>query len=343
MAGAAPIMTRRPLVALTHTPHMRESYFGVRALTALRSFADVRLHEGAGVIGDHELAVLADGADILITDRATPIGAERVSLLRTAVAVLRVAVDVRNIDAEAASRAGILVCRASRTWVSSVSEMLIGLMIDAARGISRANIAYKAGRQPQIVMGRQLAGSTAGIIGFGPLGRRVAELCVAFGMDVLVHDPYVDVALAGVSPATFDEVCRRADFLLPLAVATEETENLIGQRAFSMMKRGAVLVNLSRGNLVDEVALETALNEGRICAAALDVGRAPDQMPSPHLAARADVTATPHIGGLTIEAIEGQALEVVEQARTIFGGVVPPGAVDPAATARLSNLRNRTT
>ena len=103
------------------------------------------------------------------------------------------AVDIRNIDVEAASAHGVLVTQASRSWVPAVSELAIGLMIDAARGISRADVAYKTGRVPEVGTGRQLAGSTAGIIGYGPLGRRVAELALAFGMTVLVNDPYVTV------------------------------------------------------------------------------------------------------------------------------------------------------
>ena len=116
--------------------------------------------------------------------------------------------------------------------------------------------------------------------------------------------------------------------MLPLAVATEETENLIGAAQLRLMRPDAFLVNLSRGNLVDEAALAAALDEKRIAGAALDVGRAPDQMPSPHLAARADVVATPHMAGLTLPAIEGQALETVTQVAEIVQGRAPTGAVN---------------
>jgi D-3-phosphoglycerate dehydrogenase len=128
---------------------------------------------------------------------------------------------------------------------------------------------------------------------------------------------------------------RRADFVLPLAVATEETENLIGAAQLKAMKPSAYLVNLSRGNLIDEAALERALDERWIAGAALDVGRAPDQMPSPRLARRPDVIATPHIGGLTPAAMEGQALETVAQVRAILQGAAPEGAVNAAQATRL--------
>jgi D-3-phosphoglycerate dehydrogenase len=129
-----------------------------------------------------------------------------------------------------------------------------------------------------------------------------------------------------------------ADFVVPLAVATPETENLIGAAAFRLMRRHAFLINLSRGNLIDESALVAALDEERIAGAAMDVGRAPDQMPSPHLAHRKDVVATPHIGGLTQPAIEGQSLETVEQVADIVHGRAPKGAVNANHATRLAQL-----
>jgi D-3-phosphoglycerate dehydrogenase / 2-oxoglutarate reductase len=254
------------------------------------------------------------------------------------VSVSRVAVDIRNIDVASASAHGVLVTQASRSWVSAVSELAIGLMIDAARGISRADSAYKAGRLPHVGRGRQLAGASAGIIGYGPLGRRVADLALAFGMKVLVNDPYVTVEYGEIEQVELDDLLKRADFVLPLAVATEETENLIGAAQLRLMRHDAFVVNLSRGNLVDEAALAAALDDKRIAGAALDVGRAPDQMPSPHLAVRTDVVATPHMAGLTTEAIEGQALETVAQVAEIVQGRAPPASVNAEHANRLERL-----
>jgi D-3-phosphoglycerate dehydrogenase len=98
--------------------------------------------------------------------------------------------------------------------------------------------------------------------------------------------------------------------------------------AFSKMKKGAYFINVSRGNLVDEAALEAALDSGRLAGCAMDVGRAPDQMPTPRLAARADVIATPHTAGLTLPAIEHQSMETAAQAAAIVKGRVPKGAVN---------------
>ena len=120
----------------------------------------------------------------------------------------------------------------------------------------------------------------------------------------------------------------QSDYVVCLAIANEETENLMNRAAFARMKPHAFFINMSRGNLVDEAALATALTEGRIAGAAMDVGRAPDQMPSPALARLPNVIATPHIGGLTPPASESQAFDTVRQVEALMKGEVPPGAAN---------------
>jgi D-3-phosphoglycerate dehydrogenase len=173
-------------------------------------------------------------------------------------------------------------------------------------------------------MGRELKGATLGVIGYGAIGREVVRLGEAFGMKVLVCDPYS----SGVKTVPLENLIAESDYVVPLAVATAETENLIGERQFQAMKKGAIFVNASRGNLVDEAALVRALDAGRLGGCALDVGRAPDQMPTPAIAARADVIATPHTAGLTRPAIEHQSMETVAQAGEILKGRAPKGAVN---------------
>jgi len=325
-------------ILLTHTPEMRHNYYGERALSGLAALAEVKLHEGGRPLDSAQLIAAAQGCQIIVADRATACAAAIFAALPDLVAVCRVAVDICNIDVAAASRHGVLVSHAGRSWVAAVSELVIGLMLDAGRGISRANLAYKRAETPSVRMGRQLAGSTAGIIGYGPLGRSVAELALAFGMHVLVNDPYVTVEHDRIEQVDLDQLLRRADFILPLAVATAETENLIDAAALRLMRSDALLINLSRGNLIDEAALIAALDEQRLAGAALDVGRAPDQMPSPELARRLDVVATPHIGGLTRTAVEGQALETVAQVAQLAQGQAPTGSVNAEAASRLSRL-----
>jgi D-3-phosphoglycerate dehydrogenase / 2-oxoglutarate reductase len=329
----------RPRVFLTHPNGPRANYYGADALAELHAIAHVTLNQS----DDDELATerlftLAKDCNVIISDRTVHFDAARFDKLPHVAAILRVAVDIRNIDVAAASSHGMLVCQASRSWVPAVAELVIGLMIDAARGISRANIAYKQNLTPTIAIGRQLAGSTVGIIGYGPLGQRVADLCSAFGMTVLVHDPYTKTTNAAHKHLALGDLCTTADFIVPLAVATPETENLINAKTLALMQPTAYLINLSRGNLVDDDALRAALDTNQIAGAALDVGRAPDQMPMPDLAARANVTATHHIGGLTQPAIEGQALETVAQLRALMAGQIPIGAVNATSATRLRTL-----
>ena len=240
------------------------------------------------------------------------------------VAFLRCAIDIRNIDVAAASRAGVLVTQASAGFVTSVSEMVFGFLIELSRGITRSTIEYRAGRVPQAQMGRELKGSTLGVVGYGAIGKEVVRIGKALGMRVLIHDPYVKV----IKQSGLDVLLKESDYVVPLAVATAETENLMNAAAFAKMKPGAFFINVSRGSLVDEAALEAALDSGRLAGCAIDVGRAPDQMPTPRLAARPDVIATPHTAGLTLPAIEHQSLETVAQAAEILKGRVPKGAVN---------------
>jgi D-3-phosphoglycerate dehydrogenase len=327
-----------PHILLTHTPEMRRTYYGDRALAGLRALGTVRLHEADEPLDGDGLVRAGEGAHIIVSDRNTPGYGEIFGRLPDLIAFARVAVDIRNVDVSAASRAGVLVTQASRTWVPAVTELVIGHMIGIARRIPDMVIAYRNGEDAAAAMGSQLHGNVAGIIGYGPLGRSVANVLLAFGMSVLVNDPYVRVDRADIEQVSLDELVRRADFILPLAVATEETENLIGEAQLRAMKPSAYLVNLGRGNLIDEAALERALNERWIAGAALDVGRAPDQIPSPALARRPDVIATPHIGGLTPAAMEGQALETVAQVRMILQGKAPEGAVNAEHATRLHPL-----
>ncbi|HXR59513.1 MAG TPA: NAD(P)-dependent oxidoreductase, partial [Burkholderiales bacterium] len=188
---------------------------------------------------------------------------------------------------------------------------------------------------PPARMGRELRGATLGVIGYGAIGRELVRIAKALGMKVLINDPYVK----GVRTVALQALLKKSDYVVPLAVATPETENLIGDREFKAMREGACFINASRGNLVDEAALVRALDSGRLGGCALDVGRAPDQMPTPALAARADVIATPHAAGLTLPAIEHQSLETVAQAAAILKRRAPKGAVNAKHWTRKALLQ----
>ncbi len=315
-------------ILLTHTPQSRAQYYGARALGGLQALAEVRLHDANDALDAAGLIAAAREVDIIVADRLTAGPAEIFPALPALRAFVRCAVDIRNVDVGAASAAGVLVTRAGPGFVQSVVELALGFMVDLSRGVSRATADYHAGQKPDIVMGRQLAGSRLGIIGYGSIGRYLAAIAKALGMEVVVADPYATVSDAGIAHVPLDDLLARADYVVCLAVANEETENLIGQAALARMQRHAFFINLSRGNLVDEAALAAALRANRIAGAAMDVGRARDQMPSPELARLPNVIATPHIGGLTPPAIESQALETVRQVERIIAGEAPAGAVN---------------
>lgn len=310
-------------ILLTHSPEARGLYYGARALAGLREVGEVKLHEGpASLEGDALIAAAAD-CDLIVSYRQSPGPAALFERLPKLVAFLRCAIDIRNVDVPAASKAGVLVTQASAGFVTSVAEQVFGFMIDASRGISRSAQLYHQNEIPAAQLGRELKGSTLGVIGYGAIGKEVVRIAKAFGMKVLINDPYQKV-----KQVSLERLLAQSDYVVPLAVATAETENLMDARAFAKMKRGAYLINVSRGNLVDEQALEAALASGHLAGCAIDVGRAADQMPTARLAARSDVIATPHTAGLSLPAIEHQSMETVAQAAAIAKSGAPKGAVN---------------
>lgn len=325
-------------VFLAHTAEMRTNYYGAAPLAALREVAEVVLHEGLEPLAGRDLARAAAGCQAIVADRATPGTAETFAEAPDLVAFLRVAVDVSTIDIGAASTAGVLVTQATPGFVDSVAELAIGMMVDLARGVSGHVATFRAREVPVPRMGRQLAGKTLGLVGYGRIARRIAAIAQAMHMRVLAHDPHAPPADPGVEAVPLDRLLAESDVVMPLAVATEATRHIIGAPALAAMKRGAFLVNLSRGSLVDEAALTAALDSGQIAGAAMDVGSAPDQWPDPGLAARPDVVATPHIGGLTPEAAEHQAMDTVRQVAALAAGRMPEGALNAAAAHRLQRL-----
>ena len=310
-------------ILLTHSLEARALYYGERALAGLRKAGEVKLNQAPHSLEGEALIEAAADCDLIVSYRQSPGPAAVFERLPRLVAFVRCAIDIRNVDVPAASKAGVLVTQASAGFITSVSEMVLGFLVDLSRGITRSAMEYRAGHVPTAAMGKELKGSTIGVIGYGQIGREVVRLCKALGMRVLIHDPYQKV-----KQVSLDKLLKESDYVVPLAVATAETENLIDKNALGKMKRGAYLINVSRGNLVDEAALASALDSGHLAGAALDVGRAPDQMPTLQLAARAEVIATPHTAGLTLPSIEHQSMETVAQAAAIAKGKAPKGAVN---------------
>jgi D-3-phosphoglycerate dehydrogenase / 2-oxoglutarate reductase len=323
-------------ILLTHPPQARAQYYGERSLSGLRALAQVVLHEADDALDAEGLIEAARDVELIVADRLTEGRGKIFARLPKLRAFVRCAVDIRNIDVDAASAVGVLVTRAGPGFVASVTELALGYLVDLSRGISRATADYHSGRSPQIMMGRQLAGSRLGIIGYGNIGRHLAAVAKSLGMTVLAADPLATIDDTEFEHVSLDDLLGRADYVVCLAVANEDTENLIGHTALARMQPHAFFINLSRGNLVDETALAGALRENRIAGAAMDVGRARDQMPTPELAKLPNVIATPHIGGLTLPAIESQSLETVRQIEAIIDGAIPVGAVNAGHWTRRS-------
>lgn len=322
-------------VFVSHPQDKFDHYFGQRALAQLRSVAQVRCNPEPRELTLPELVAALDGCDALIAYRGTA-GPEALFAARPQLAAfVRCAIDIRTVDVPAASRHGVLVTQASAGFIASVSEWIVGAMVDLGRGTSRYTAAYHAGQVPAPVMGRQLRGSTLGVVGYGQIARYLCELALALGMQVRVAAPEAVPAEGALRQAPLPALLAESDFVVCLAPAKPETHHLFDAAAFAAMRPGAFFVNAARGELVDEAALRAALDSGHLGGAALDVGMAPDQMPSPALARHPRVVAAPHIGGLTPPAIEHQALETVAQIGALLRGEMPPGAVNAGDATRV--------
>lgn len=321
-------------VFVSHPQDKLAHYFGERATAALQELTEVRFNPGSTDLTSAQTASLASDCDVIISYRQTSGDEALFAALPNLKAFVRCAIDIRNIDLAAANRHGVLVTQASAGFIVSVSEWVIGVMIDLSRHISVSAAQYHAGQNASALMGRELRGATLGVIGYGQISHYLCDIALALGMRVVVSDPYASTGRPELVQDSLPSLLLQSDYVVCLAAATEATECLMNASAFAAMKPGAYFINASRGNLVDEDALLAALDARTIAGCAMDVGRAPDQMPSPRLAAHPRVVATPHIGGLTPPAIEHQAMETVAQVAELMAGRIPVGAVNAAQATR---------
>ncbi len=227
------------LILLTHTDEARDLYYGKRAQSALEALGvPVRLNRTGKPLEGDALVEAAQGAKIIVADRAVPAPAALFERLPELVAFVRGAVDIRTVDVEAASRAGVLVTHASPGFVPAVCELVLGLMVDLSRGVSDAVAQFRAGRHPPVRMGRQIAGSTVGVIGYGAIGRRLSRLLLALEAHVLVSDPHAEVT-DGPEQVPLADLLARSDTVVCAAIANAETANLLNAETIGAMKRGA--------------------------------------------------------------------------------------------------------
>lgn len=220
----------------------------------------------------------------------------------------RVGVGLDNIDVPAATKLGIVVVAPLDANAVSVAELAMGLMLALARKIPGGDASTKGGQWDRRgFTGVELAGRTLAICGFGRIGRLVAVRARAFGMNLVVFDPFVkagDAALQACDAALCQDLAvalREADFVTSHMPLTPETRRLFNDRLFAAMKQGSYFVNTSRGGVVDESALLSALKAGHLAGAALDVREQEPPLPS-ELESLNNVILMPHIGAFTAEA-----------------------------------------
>jgi D-3-phosphoglycerate dehydrogenase / 2-oxoglutarate reductase len=239
--------------------------------------------------------------------------------------------DPTNVDIPGATERGIPVLRAPGRNADAVAELTVGLLLAVNRGILRADRDVREGqvwRDGTIPYQRfrawQLAGRTAGIIGYGAVGRATAWRLEGLGMRVISHDPYAPDATHSL-----DDLLAEADVVSMHAAVTPETQNLIGREQLARMKTDAIYINSARALLHDTDALVDALRAGQIAGAGLDhfVG---ENLPPDHpLCAMDNVVLTPHIGGATYDTEVNHSRLIANGLRTLLAGGRPPNLVNP--------------
>lgn len=250
--------------------------------------------------------------------------------------VARTGIGVDNVDLEAATRAGVVVCNTPDGPTESTAEHTVAIMLNLTKRIKQGNdnlAAGKWGPRGGVLVGMEVRGKTLGLIGLGRIGRRVAQICGrGLEMKVIAYDPYVTFAQAvelGVELADLDAVIASADVLSLHVPVTAATHRLMDRTRIAGMKDGAYLLNVARGALVDAEALLEAVENGKLGGAGLDVFDPEPPELSSRLRNHPLIVATPHSASVTVEGrvrIEGMA---VDRVLAYFAGARPADIVNP--------------
>jgi D-3-phosphoglycerate dehydrogenase len=269
-----------------------------------------------------EFTAALETAEGLIVRSGTQVTRNLISRAGQLKTIGRAGVGVDNVDLDAATERGIAVFNAPGGNTTAAAELTIALLISVARRIPAAEASLRRGEWDRSVFkGVELRGKTLGLIGAGRIGGEVATRCQAFGMDVVVYDPYLAEERAeelGVELVGFDEVAARGDFISIHVPLTDETRGIVEEETLGRMKSTAFVVNASRGGVVDEDALANALHDGVIAGAALDVYETEPLAADSPLRAAPNLVLTPHLGASTAEAQVGVATEVAAKIRTLI-------------------------
>ncbi len=270
-------------------------------------------------LSEEELCREIGDFEVLIVRSSTQVTRKVIEAGKRLKMIARAGVGIDNIDVKAAEERGIKVVYAPEASKTAVAELVLGLMICWARKIPQAYQELKSGRwEKEKFMGTELKGKTLGVVGVGRTGGEVALKALALGMRVLGHDlvKREEMERAGVRYVDLPTLLRESDFVSLHLPLTPQTERMIGERELSMMKPTAVLINTSRGKIVDEKALLRALKEGRIGGACLDVfeKEPPENW---ELVLMDRVIPTPHLGASTVEAQRNISLILAEKVKEL--------------------------
>jgi D-3-phosphoglycerate dehydrogenase len=244
---------------------------------------------------------------------------------------------VDNVDIEAATRAGIVVTKVPDYCIDEVSDHAMALLLSLVRKIPFSSARAHAGRweMPAVTPIHRLRGTVLGLVGFGRIPQLVAPKAKAFGMRVMAYDPYVPLNVmeqAGVGRLEFVELLKISDYISIHSPLLPETHHLFSTEVFSQMKPGALLVNTSRGPVVDEAALARALDTKQLAGAALDVLEQEPPVNSP-LFGRENVILTPHTSFYSVESLEELQTKAAEEVVRVLCGQPPRNPVNPEALA----------
>ncbi|QQG49426.1 MAG: hydroxyacid dehydrogenase [archaeon] len=274
-------------------------------------------------ISHEELLGIAGTFDAILVRSRTKVDREVLDKATRLKLVARPGTGLDNIDVGYAESKGVKVINSPESLVEAVSEHVVALMLALSRHLVDADKSTKSGGwEKNSLTGTELKSKTLGVVGFGRIGRRIAEIAHVLGMPVLVYDviPIPPDALSSVGArlATLDQLFGSADYITLHVPLTEETRHLVDSARLSKMKPTSFLVNTSRGGVVDEAALSKALEDRKIMGAALDVFE--QEPPSGAILTAPRTILTPHVGGQTQEA-QGSAVRYIgEKVAAFFSG-----------------------
>lgn len=278
----------------------------------LRAASGVEVVEKVGLTEEQLLPLVAD-IDAWVVRSATKVTRRLLEAAPKLRWVGRAGAGLDTIDVAAAKERGIEVMNVPGANSVAVAELVFGLLLALFRKLPEADASLRRGEWLKSkLMGRELQGKTLGIVGVGKIGREVAKRAIAFDMTCIGFDPLVSpdaMRAAGVEPATIDSLLAQSDIVTLHVPVTPETKKMFNAARIASMKKGAVLVNAARGDLVDEPALLAALQSGQLAGAALDVFAVEPTGANPILALP-NVVASPHIGASTREAQEACGDEI---------------------------------